>query len=95
MRQVPSDSFSLSVSLPPSLASNAFPKQKEPFKAVGLEDKGSSGSEEKQGSGRKERGSRLALNTGLFTAPAVLSITTKAGEGDRAGLALAAALVSV
>ena len=86
--------LSLSVSLPPSLASNAFPGQKEPFKAVGREDKSGSGSQEKQRSGRKERGSRLALNTGLFTAPAVLALTRKAGEGGRAGPALAAALVS-
>ena len=87
--------LSLSVSVPPSLASDAFPKQKEPFKAVGLEDKSGFGSQEKQCSGRKERGSRLALNTGLFTAPAVLAVTRKAGEGGRAGPALAATLVSV
>ncbi|XDA75928.1 hypothetical protein R6Z07F_006092 [Ovis aries] len=78
-----------------ALQKNAFPKQKEPFKAVGLEDKSGFGSQEKQCSGRKKRGSRLALNTGLFTAPAVLAVTRKAGEGGRAGPALAATLVSV
>ena len=94
MGQVPSDSFSLS--LPPSLASNSFTKQKEPFRAVGLEEpESSSGAKGEPAPWRKERGSHLALNTGLFTAPAVLAVTRKAGKGERAGLSLAATLISV
>lgn len=87
--------FPLPSSLPPSLALNSVTKQKEPFMAIGLEDKGGSGAQGKQGPWRKERGPRLGLDTGLFTAPAVLAVTGKAGRGDRAGPALAATCTSI